>query len=45
MTVTVQVKHETISKDARKPDKKSAKKVAALRALEALKVKNTSLFL
>jgi endoribonuclease Dicer len=45
MTVTVKVKHETISKDARKPDKKSAKKVAALRALEALKVKNTSLFL
>ncbi|KAG0565599.1 hypothetical protein KC19_7G000600 [Ceratodon purpureus] len=37
MTVTVQVKNETISEVARKPDKKSAKKVVAIQALAALK--------
>ena len=44
MTVSVQVKNETIFESARKPDKKSAKKVAAIQALAALKVKKTSVF-
>lgn len=39
MTVTVQVKNETIMEVGRKGDKKSAKKIAAIQALSSLKVK------
>lgn len=40
MTVTVELKDETITGVGRKPDEKSARKVAAIQALETLKVKH-----